>query len=87
VHKADYLDVAALERALTGADLVVCAYQGMPELLLEGQLVLLRVMERVGVKVRYMTLQHIECVSRSLENPRPPRRNWLPRAGTMTTAR
>ncbi len=48
----NYYDVLALERAVDGVDAVICAYAGVPELILEGQLLLLRAAERVGIKVR-----------------------------------
>lgn len=47
----NHYDIAALERAVDGVDAVVCAYAGLPELALEGQLLLLRAAERAGVKV------------------------------------
>lgn len=34
----NYYDIAALERALKGVDAVICAYAGLPELALDGQL-------------------------------------------------
>ncbi|KAF9352887.1 hypothetical protein BGX26_009325 [Mortierella sp. AD094] len=45
-----YYDVPALDRAMLGIDAVICAYAGRPELLLEGQLLLLRATERAGIK-------------------------------------
>lgn len=45
-----YYDTVALDRACEGVDAVVCAYSGIPELQLEGQLLLLRAAERAGVK-------------------------------------
>ncbi|KAF2169269.1 hypothetical protein M409DRAFT_64988 [Zasmidium cellare ATCC 36951] len=53
VQSQNYYDVPALEKACTGVDAVICAYLGTPELQLEGQLLLLRAAERVGVK-RYV---------------------------------
>jgi hypothetical protein len=49
----NYYDIEALERGCHGVDAVVCAYTGVPELHLEGQLLLLRAAERAGVK-RYV---------------------------------
>src|SRR5688500_18587401 len=46
-------DVGALNTAVTGVDPVICAYSGMPQLALEGQLFLLRACERAGIK-RYI---------------------------------
>ncbi|KUL86923.1 hypothetical protein ZTR_05278 [Talaromyces verruculosus] len=43
-------DVDGIEKACQGVDAIVCAYQGHPELVVEGQLVLLRAAERAGVK-------------------------------------
>lgn len=56
IHTADHLSLDTLCTAVRGADLVMCAYQGSPELLLEGQLLLVRAMERVGVKVPSLSL-------------------------------
>lgn len=50
VTSQNYYDVPALERACTGVDAIVCAYNGLPELSVEGQLLLLRAAERAGVK-------------------------------------
>ncbi|GME61476.1 NmrA-like family protein [Neofusicoccum parvum] len=44
-------DIAALDRAVAGVDAVICAYAALPEILLEGQLLLLRAAERAGVKI------------------------------------
>ncbi|KAE8383454.1 hypothetical protein BDV26DRAFT_302972 [Aspergillus bertholletiae] len=43
-------DVPGIEKACHGVDAIVCAYQGHPELVIEGQLLLLRAAERAGVK-------------------------------------
>lgn len=50
VQSQNYYDISALDKACAGADAVICAYMGMPELQLEGQLLLLRAAERAGVK-------------------------------------
>lgn len=50
IVSANYYDVPALERACAGVDAIVCAYNGLPELSVEGQLLLLRAAERAGVK-------------------------------------
>ncbi|EKG16260.1 NmrA-like protein [Macrophomina phaseolina MS6] len=47
----DIYDLAALDRAVTGVDAVICAYSYHPELVVEGQLLLLRAAERAGVKI------------------------------------
>ena len=47
----DIYDIAALDRAVQGADAVICAYNPSPELIVEGQILLLRAAERAGVKV------------------------------------
>ncbi len=52
VTSKTYYDVQALEKAVQGVDAVICAYSGMPELALDGQLLLLRAAERAGVTVR-----------------------------------
>lgn len=48
-----WYDVAALRRAVRGVDAVVCAYTPLPVLALEGELLLVRIMEEEGVTVRY----------------------------------
>lgn len=53
VQSKNHYDIPALEDACAGVDAVICAYVGTPELQLEGQLLLLRAAERVGVK-RYV---------------------------------
>lgn len=51
VQSTSYYDIAALDRACAGGvDAVVCAYSGIPELQLEGQLLLLRAAERNGIR-------------------------------------
>ncbi|EJD41355.1 NAD(P)-binding protein [Auricularia subglabra TFB-10046 SS5] len=49
VQSETYYDIAALDRACAGVDAVICAYFGLPELQLEGNLLLLRAAERAGV--------------------------------------
>ncbi|KAL2127669.1 hypothetical protein VTI74DRAFT_10328 [Chaetomium olivicolor] len=49
----NYYDIEALERGCHGVDAVVCAYNGVPGLHLDGQLLLLRAAERAGVS-RYV---------------------------------
>lgn len=44
-------DISALDRAVANVDAVICAYGFLPEVLVEGQLMLLRAAERAGVKV------------------------------------
>lgn len=43
-------DIPALDRAVSGVDAVICAYNFDPEIVVEGQLFLLRAAERAGVK-------------------------------------
>lgn len=50
IQSESYYDIAALSRACAGVDAVICAYYGIPELQLEGNLLLLRAAERAGVK-------------------------------------
>lgn len=50
VQCKNYYDVSALDRACKGADAVICAYMGIPELTLDGQLLLLRAVEQAGIK-------------------------------------
>ncbi|KAI1123421.1 NAD(P)-binding protein [Nemania abortiva] len=51
VMSAAYYDVPALDAACAGVDAVICAYNGTPELQVEGQLFLLRAADRAGVRV------------------------------------
>lgn len=44
-------DVQALAEACKDVDAVMCAYRWEPQLIVEGQLLLLRAAERAGVKV------------------------------------
>ncbi|KAL0480566.1 NAD(P)-binding protein [Acrasis kona] len=46
----NYYDIQALDRAVKGVDAIICAYSGLPELHLDGQLLLLRAAERSGVE-------------------------------------
>ncbi|TVY71297.1 Isoflavone reductase-like protein [Lachnellula suecica] len=46
-----YYDIEALDKAVKGVDAIICAYTGLPELHLDGQLLLLRAAERAGVKI------------------------------------
>ncbi|EJD41360.1 NAD(P)-binding protein [Auricularia subglabra TFB-10046 SS5] len=50
VQSANYYDIAALDRGCAGVDAVICAYYAVPELQLEGNLLLLRAAERAGVR-------------------------------------
>ncbi|UPK94704.1 hypothetical protein LCI18_005639 [Fusarium solani-melongenae] len=50
VTSQSYYDIPALEEAVDGVDAVICAYQGLPELHLDAQLLLLRAAERAGVQ-------------------------------------
>lgn len=54
ITSSGYDDIPALDRACAGADAIICTYQGIPILQLEGQLLLLRAAERAGVK-RFIT--------------------------------
>ncbi|KAI0157153.1 hypothetical protein GGR52DRAFT_565500 [Hypoxylon sp. FL1284] len=54
VQSKGYDDIAALDRGCAGVDAIVNAYHSAPELVLEGQLLLLRAAERAGVK-RFVT--------------------------------
>lgn len=54
VESKAYYDVPALEKAIKDVDAVICAYSGIPELALDGQLLLLRAADRAGVRVSYL---------------------------------
>lgn len=51
VQSTAYYDVPALDQAVKDVDAVICAYSGVPELALDGQLLLLRAADRAGVRV------------------------------------
>lgn len=51
VTSSGIYDIDALDRAVAGVDAIICAYGFEPEVLVEGQLLLLRAAERAGVKV------------------------------------
>jgi nucleoside-diphosphate-sugar epimerase len=48
---SDIYDIPALDRAVKGVDAIICAYTYASEVVVEGQLLLLRAAERAGVKV------------------------------------
>ncbi|KAK2129079.1 hypothetical protein NOF04DRAFT_1343986 [Fusarium oxysporum II5] len=50
VQSEPYYDVPAIESACKVVDAVICAYTGMPESSLDGQLLLFRAVEREGIK-------------------------------------
>lgn len=50
VESQHYYDITALDRSCAGADAIICAYSGLPELHLDGQLLLLRAAERAGIQ-------------------------------------
>ena len=45
-----YNDISTLDQACSGADAVICAYTGLPELQVDAQLLLLRSAEKAGIK-------------------------------------
>lgn len=45
-------DIAAMDRAVSGVDAIICSFAAIPETYMETQLLLLRAAERAGVKVR-----------------------------------
>ncbi|KAI1497601.1 hypothetical protein F5X99DRAFT_396342 [Biscogniauxia marginata] len=51
VQTKDMLDTAALDKAVSGVDAVVCALNNAPEVIVAGQLALLWAAERAGVKI------------------------------------
>lgn len=51
VTSSGIYDLPALDKAVSGVDAIVCAWGGAPEMIIEGQLLLLRAAERAGVKV------------------------------------
>jgi uncharacterized protein YbjT (DUF2867 family) len=50
-------DVPAIRKALEGVDTVICAYGPLPELVLDGQLLLVRLMEEQGISVSFDPLR------------------------------
>jgi uncharacterized protein YbjT (DUF2867 family) len=53
VRTESIYDISALDRAVAGVEAVISAVAPVPEVILEGQLLLLRAAERAGVKVRF----------------------------------
>ncbi|KAI0010722.1 hypothetical protein F4779DRAFT_282366 [Xylariaceae sp. FL0662B] len=51
VQTSGVYDLVALSKAVQGVDAVICAYPPEPELVVEGQLLLLRAAERARVKI------------------------------------
>ncbi|KAJ3547699.1 hypothetical protein NM208_g1384 [Fusarium decemcellulare] len=51
IQSENYYDIRALERAVSGVDAIICAYQADPVLNLDGCLLLLRAAERAGVRI------------------------------------
>lgn len=51
VKSSSYYDIPALEKAVAGVDAIICAYAPLPELDVEGQLLLLRAAERANIKI------------------------------------
>lgn len=51
VRSENYYDIAALDEAVAGVDAIINAYRALPELVIDGQLLLLRAAERAGVKI------------------------------------
>jgi len=51
ITSKNYYDIPALEAAVQGVDAVIVAYLGLPELQVDGALLLLRAAERAGVKI------------------------------------
>jgi uncharacterized protein YbjT (DUF2867 family) len=49
----NWYDEPAIREAVRGVDTVVCAYGPNPTLLLEGELLLVRIMEELGVTVSH----------------------------------
>ena len=50
IESKTYYDIPALDCACQGVDAVICAYSGLPELHLDGQLLLFRAAERADIK-------------------------------------
>jgi putative NADH-flavin reductase len=59
VKLQDIYDLAALQRAVDGVDAIVCAYPPHQEVVVEGQLLLLRAAERANVKVVSQSLLQV----------------------------
>ena len=77
VQSASIYDIPALDRAVKGVDAIICAYTYAPEVVVEGQLLLLRAAERAGVKV------WLKCQNLARELTIGPRSSTLP-PGTTT---
>lgn len=58
LETSSWYDVETLREAVKGVDAVVCAYSPIPALALEAELLLVRIMEEEGVRVKKII--HIE---------------------------
>lgn len=58
LETSSWYDVETLRKAVKGVDAAVCAYSPIPALALEAELLLVRIMEEEGVRVR--NIIHIE---------------------------
>ncbi|KAL2677244.1 hypothetical protein Neosp_011012 [[Neocosmospora] mangrovei] len=86
VQSEAYYDIPTLDRACKGVDVVICAYQGIPQLQLEGQLLLLRAAERSGVKtyVAHCWSYGIGLQSEMLQSSPPPSSSGMMRLKAAT---
>lgn len=67
VTSSGIYDIPALDKAVAGVDAVICAYTFLPEVVLEGQLLLLRAAERAGVKVGSINAHSAICATQPIE--------------------
>ncbi|KAI3397028.1 hypothetical protein diail_11263 [Diaporthe ilicicola] len=59
-------DIPALDKAVAGVDAVICAYTFLPEVVVEGQLLLLRAAERAGVKASVINVQSMITATQTI---------------------
>lgn len=63
-----WYDAETLRKAMKGVDAVVCAYSPIPALALEAELLLVRIMEEEGIKVKSL-LVHLEYPIADIDDP------------------
>ncbi|KAF1968810.1 NAD(P)-binding protein [Bimuria novae-zelandiae CBS 107.79] len=51
IQSKNHYDIPALDAAVKGVDAIIVAYMGLPELQIDGQILLLRAAERAGVRI------------------------------------
>lgn len=63
-----WYDAETLRKSMKGVDAVVCAYSPIPALALEAELLLVRIMEEEGIKVKSLMV-HLEYPIANIDDP------------------